>query len=365
MLPLQTPRTQWTKEKIDEVSRTLIAEHGCIPCTPWLQQNHLSNFCKAIVREYGGIATHRDRFYQHELTRSVSRDGQRWDSFAEACLANFLWSRGLECFRGPRYPPEYAAQSGQKWGQYDLVFKGTNGQYSGKDILIEVWGDKPMGHYEENYARKRQLKEEFNKGNQLFLGIGYKDCYNEAALTTVMQPYIGDVPPNRFGSEQDTCFLPTQWTLADEVLQMCRKVTESTLDNVLPPLHWFTRTHAYKNRQPFAWEPDSWGGFMNKIWKIGGWPKVRTILGQPENNMTMWSHSSAVEAVAEAFADLGRWPGALIHEVRKRPDTPENVLLRKRLRNIIYAVSKHVEGGMRTAIQEAKLLLGDDEQPTL
>lgn len=44
----------------------------------------------------------------------------------------------------------------------------------GSAIDVEIWGDKPNEHQEEEYAKVRAGKESFNAGSRNFLGIHFK-----------------------------------------------------------------------------------------------------------------------------------------------------------------------------------------------
>ncbi|RYF90875.1 MAG: hypothetical protein EOO03_02690, partial [Chitinophagaceae bacterium] len=110
---------KWTTAELTKAAETLIEEHDLIPSTGWLEANGYSGFSDAIQKREGGIQQFRLRFYTSEVSRLVSRAGLAHDSFAEVCMANALWSRGIDVELGGLYPDAYKKMSGRAWGKYD------------------------------------------------------------------------------------------------------------------------------------------------------------------------------------------------------------------------------------------------------
>jgi hypothetical protein len=144
-----------------------------------------------------------------------SRNGLRWLSHAEASLSNFLYARGIEHRKGRKYADGYTEHSGHRYGIYNLRFLASDDRW----MDVEVWGDKPLG-LEEECRAKRVLKEGFNQeNNPEFLGIGFRDCYEEKRLTDVLEPYIGRIEPFQFDKPTDRLIHTTHWSNADELLE--------------------------------------------------------------------------------------------------------------------------------------------------
>lgn len=355
----------WTEEALDEQAHKLVAAHGRIPTAEWLSANQLSGFHAAVTTRYKTLEAFSKRFYDRGATRQTSRDGQTWDSFAEACLANFLWSRNIAVYKGRRYPKEYEEQSGRAFGTYDLEFVGLEGDFKAQRILVEVWGDLPNGKRKDGYAETRQFKESFNVDNPNFVGLQYTDCYEEQKLIDKLFVYIGDLKPCRFVGEHDTHFPPTQWTLADEVVQKAKFIISKIDGGILPTSNWFKRNRSYLDRPVLEWEPVTWGAFPDKIRMIGGFRRLRDILGQSEANKSVWTREKVLDAMIATFNDHGTWPGKLRYDLKQKPNLTaiQRVLLFK-LQNISSVVPTHF-GSMENAIKTATLMLPADKRSVL
>lgn len=133
---LSDSRRKWTSEEIDRVAESLVEQHGYIPTQAWLQANGLSGFVHAVTKYANGLNDARKKLYSVQFTLPTSRDGKIWDSWAEANLANFLWSREIEFDKGSLYPQAYAELSGRSWGRYDMEFYATKEPFQGKLIRV-------------------------------------------------------------------------------------------------------------------------------------------------------------------------------------------------------------------------------------
>ena len=272
----------WTQEDLDEAAADLIRDHGCIPSVPWLETNGLGGMYNCIMKS-GGIAKFRENYHGTGLNRKQSRDGQFWESQAEVCCVDFLWARGLDITKGKLYPAEYAVQSGKAYGRYDLHFSLNGVEYD-----TEIWGDDRMtGRDGTRYSDTKKAKQLFNKDRTSFVEVEYADCYTNVTLEKALEPYIGILPVIRYLNEFDRQFTPVAWSLVDDVLEKCRLISEHS-EGRLPSQQWFTKSGKYQDRAVADWESEltfSLHTLSYKILLIGGYPKVRQILNQPDNQV--------------------------------------------------------------------------------
>jgi hypothetical protein len=236
-----------------------------------------------------------------------SRSGRRWRSHPEASLSNFLFARGIPHGKGKKYPDEYANFSGKTYGYYDLEFNDRKG----RTIDVEIWGDKPDGHNEKNYAEVRRLKERFNRSNRSFLGVHFSDCYDDRRLSKILKPFIGAVSPHVFVKPHDPFIETTHWSNADEVLKTCEQLAAIQPDGKFPAEDWLRKRGRWAKRPGPVYNTLS---VYIKNW-IGGIRKVRELLGQPENSTTQWNKQRALGELRQWFDVHGKSPNAVRREV--------------------------------------------------
>lgn len=334
-----SPR-KWTRDNIKVECEKLIAKHGQLPVAGWLAKNGYSGMLHTLEKDYGGLHSFRRTLHTSEVSRMICRGGLRHDSFAEVCIANFVWSRGIEYNRGRRYPYEYEEMSGKASGHFDLEFVAINEPFDGQLILVEVWGAKrekleakTRGIRDEEYLRTRILKEKFNKNNENFIGIEYDDCYKEEKLRDILRPYIGDPPVIEFRHEHDKFFTPATWTVADDVLHRCQVVIDNIENGVLPPIDWFLKQRNFANRETFDWEL-YWTDLPDKFTRLGGIVKVREYLGQSRTCLTNkhnWDRNKVIEYLIDFITTHKEWPSTIASRLSLLPEksTIEVSLLRE------------------------------------
>ena len=295
---------KWHLKLVESKLQELIAEHGNLPAKGWLDVNGWGSMATWMSKN-GGIPFYRKKYAPARSTKFVSRGGLALRSWAEVALANFLWARGIRVYRGRKYPDGYAAMSGKKAGWYDIEFDALCGVFDGKRILIEVWGntDKagPLGHDLESYLKTKQKKLEFNADNPFFLSLSFEDCYKEEVLTKLLQP-------SRFKHAEDRVLPSALWSTADQVLEQCRLVCANMPDCKLPPSTWFKHSGTYKNRKVHSWEPESWHNIDEKICRLGGYMKIRSLLGHGDLNMILWNSALVIEHIVEYCEQYKTWP---------------------------------------------------------
>jgi len=280
-LMVRNDQQQWTLEIFYQKTKELIEEHGFVPAAEYLRKNGYGTY---ITYMYSQKITMVDlqKKYNFKKTKWISKNDMYWLSHAECCLANFLYSRGIEIKNGEKYPDEYSKTTGRKYGIYDMHFKAISNDFENKWVNVEIWGDRPNGHSEIEYAIKRKQKESYHENDNLFLGISYKSCYTEDSLKNILNKYIGVIEPYIFKDERDKLFQTTQWTIKDIVIKECKYIMKQN-NNILPSEGWFRlrKGGIYENRKIEDWEKDikiNLNTLSVYIKQCGGIRKIRELL---------------------------------------------------------------------------------------
>jgi hypothetical protein len=255
----------------------------------------------------------------------------RWRSHPEASLSNFLYTRGVEHERGKRYPESYSMLTGQTYGYYDLHFIDK----SKRLIDVEIWGEKPNGHAKDHYEYKKNLKVKFNSENENFLAIDFRDCYEEAVLERILEPYIGTISPFIFKNNHDKIIPSTHWSNADELIEYCREFASKMTDGIFPTEEWLRKRGKWKNRKGEAYNTLS---IYIKKW-IGGVRKLREIIGQSENSTIKWDKDLVLKEYKDIYDRYGITTGQIRGKVRRNELTIDKEEM-KTINNIDYAVRK-------------------------
>jgi len=327
---------RWTWERIVEEAKTVQANAGFLPPAAWFQANGQGSFVQAVY--YLG---HTWEKLRHELgdfksSRFVeSRSGIRWRSHPEASLSNFLYARGIEHKRGDRYPDEYAEQSDSKYGYFDLHFRNDAGAW----VDVEIWGDKPGGHDEVGYSKRRRDKEKFNKDNPLFLGIHHKDCFDEEILGKILEAYVSRRPAFRFDRPTDPLIPTTHWSNTDELLEYCGALASSMPDGEFPTEEWLRKRGKWSGRTGPAYNTVS---VYIKTW-FGGVRNLRRLLGQAQASTSSWDRESAIEAYRNFFNMYGVTPGQVRH-LRRIEDHRFTEDVVQKAGRVSSAVEKYASG---------------------
>jgi len=277
----------WTWERIIKETKPIVEKMGFLPPADWFRKNNYSSIPFAL---YGLKKTWNDLRLEFDSYKGSSfvesRNGIRWRSHPEASLSNFLYARGIKHKLGRKYPDRFAQYAGQKYGYYDLTFLDRKGRW----IDVEIWGDKPMGHDEKGYARKRRTKEKFNINNLKFVGINFQDCFDEGLLAGILKPYIGIVAPYVFEKPFDRVIQSTHWSNTDELLSHCKDFAKRFPDGHFPTEEWLRKRGKWKGRKGVAYNTLS---IYIKTW-VGGIRKLREILGQSEVSTEVWNREKAL-----------------------------------------------------------------------
>lgn len=339
------PRTTdiWSWDHIISVAQEVVRQEGHLPSAGWFQAHQYASLVQAIYlheKRWEDLQTAVNSF---EASGTLpSRSGLRWSSHPEASVSNFLFARGVQHERGHKYPLDFAEQSGRGYGYYDLAFFDRKGRC----IDVEVWGDKPMGHDEEEYAQRRAEKERFNSGRKTFVGIHHLDCFTDASLTKILEPFIGTIAPFKFIEPHDPQIESSHWTFADGTIDQCRTLAASQPDGKFPPEDWLRKRGRWADREGPAY--NTLACYVGK-W-VGGVRKLRDLIDQSHNSTQQWTRELALAELRAWYIEYGRSPGAVRADYqRKKNSLPVSEF--KRAARILAAVDKYA-GGMCKAATE-------------
>ena len=272
---LRNPTVKYDKEEFESEARQIIKTFQCLPSARFLVKNGHSKFSHS-VSTFGPTFEAVRKRYGIDNVLLTSTDGQKWLSFAEVCVVNYLLARKIEVLPGKRYDAKWSSFSGKSYGIYDMHFVANKGHLAGTEMNVEVFGGGPRGNSSE-YQNTRALKIKFHEGSANFIFLNFQDCYHESKLKYHMGQYIKedviDLPVQNFPT--------TMLSSLEYVLQRCKKIMSFTSDKRLPSLAWFNRESEFKRRSIEPWEPQSWAGFVRMLNSIGI-NHVRTLLGQPK-----------------------------------------------------------------------------------
>lgn len=292
---------RWTWAHIVKEAKAVKEREGVLPPAAWFQSNGHATLVASVYYLKRTWEELRQELGDFENSSFVeSRNGLRWRSHPEAAFSNFLYARGIEHKRGERYPEDYANHSISKYAYFDLHFVNKDGVW----VDVEIWGDKPNGHDEAHYKVKRENKEAFNRNNPNFLGIHFKDCFNETLLTKALEPYIGVIEPFKFDKPTDRHIHSTHWSNADELLEYCRQLASTMPNGEFPTEEWLRKRGKWVGRPGETYNTLS---VYIKTW-LGGVRNLRKLLGQSHVSTKQWSKDSAIAAYKKFYKEHGLTP---------------------------------------------------------
>lgn len=326
----------WSWERILQEASAVKVKIGFLPPAGWFQKNGLASVVTAtysLKRTWEELRAELDDFENSSFVES--RNAMRWRSHPEASLSNFLYTRGINHKRGEKYPAEYANHSDSSYAYFDLHFVNSVNEW----IDVEIWGDKPHGHNESGYKIKRLHKELFNANNPNFLGIHFKDCFNEEKLTEILEPHIGIVQPFKFDKPSDQIIHSTHWSNADELIQYCKQIAASMPDGNFPTEEWLRKRGKWKNRPGETYNTVS---IYIKTW-LGGIRNLRELLNQEHASTISWTKESAITAYRDFYQNYKLTPNQVRHLYRKGNGAISSELARQAT-NIAAAAEKYAGG---------------------
>lgn len=329
-----TVQLGWTWERIIADCKEIVGKEGFLPAAAWFQANGRGSLIQAVYnleKTWGDVRAECDAFAGSDFVQS--RNGMRWRSHPEASLSNFLHARGIAHTKGRKYPDDYGERFGFTYGYFDLMFTTP----SGRSIDVEIWGDKPNGHAEEKYARKRAAKEAYNATNPNFLGVHHADCLEEEKLAAVLAPLIGRIEPFVFAGPHDRDIQSTHWSNADELLAYCREMVRTEWGGTFPNEEWLRKRGKFRNRPGPAYNT---AAVYIRKW-LGGIRNARRLLGHDGESTQEWDRERALAAYKAFCEKWGRSPDQVRSDGRRglRSVTPEQAA---EAATIAHAARKYV-----------------------
>lgn len=303
------PQKRWTWNRIIAEAEEVQKGQGFLPPAAWFQANGYGTLVQAVYylgHTWEQLREKLDDFSGSQFVQS--RNGMRWRSHPEASFSNFLYARGITHRKGERYPDEYAVATGRAYGLYDVHIEMQDGW-----IDVEIWGDKPNGHGEREYAEKRLEKENFNSSNPNFLGIEYSDCFDDERLKALLSPYLAILEPYVFDQPSDPHIESSHWSNADELLVFCKQLAAQMPDGKFPTEEWLRKRGKWADRDGPAYNTVS---VYIKTW-LGGVRNLRKILGQEHYSTNQWDRESAIRAWKDFCQKTGATPGRVRSAVRR------------------------------------------------
>lgn len=334
-------KRRWTWNRVLEDARKAIEAHGHLPPAQWFQQNGqgaLVAYVYSSGRTWETLRAEVDCFVTSDFVES--RNGMRWRSHPEASLSNFLYARGIRHKVGERYPEGIADMSDMTFAYFDLHFVNQSGSWTD----VEVWGDKPNGHAEQEYARKRGIKESFNRANPNFFGIQYEDCFDESKLTEILIPHIGTIAPFIFDKPTDKVIHSTHWSNADELLEHCREIAELQPDKIFPSESWLRKRRGDTGRDGRTY--NTLAIYIRK-W-LGGVRKLREILGQSKHSTVLWDEAKVAEHYLAFTKEHGVTPSQAKSRERRKKLSSDVLLYAQ---NICHAAEVYAGGVRKLNVQ--------------
>jgi hypothetical protein len=309
-LKYRKSRYGWTWGRIINKTKPIVKKMGFLPPAGWFQKNDYSSIVAAVYslkKTWNDLRLEFDSYKGSSFVES--RNGMRWRSYPEASLSNFLYARGIKQKLGSKYPERFAKYAGQKYGYYDLSFLDRKSRW----VDVEIWGDKPKGHNEKGYAKKRKIKERFNINNKKFVGIDFQDCFDEERLALIMKRFIGRKKPYIFEKPFDREVQSTHWSNADELIVYCKHLVKGFPGGKFPTEDWLRKRGRWKDRKGVAYNTLS---VYIKTW-LGGVRKLRQILGQPELSTVKWDRKTALAEYKKWHGKYGCTPGSALARFRR------------------------------------------------
>ena len=341
----------WGWNRVIAEAKSVTGIHGFLPPAGWFQQNKMSSLVAAVYALGKTWEDLREQVGEFEGSSFVqSRNGMRWRSHPEASLSNFLYARGVKHKKGEKYPEDFSYYASQGYGYYDAHFLSSKNCW----IDVEIWGEKPNGSDAEHYSRKRREKENFNaRFNSNFVGIEFRDCFDDSKLAKILRPYIGLIEPYVFELPHDQQIQSTHWSNADELIEYCRVLAGQQPDGKFPTEEWLRKRGKWEDRPGPAYNTVS---IYIKKW-VGGIRVLRDILGQSENSTTKWDKKVALRALGDFVAKYGVTPNSVRADYGRGKGGYSHDEAKEAAR-LAFAVRKHV-GPISVALEQIGVSVGE------
>jgi len=142
------------------------------------------------------------------------------------------------------------------------------------------------------------------------------DCFNEATLANILEPYIGSIEAFQFDKPTDHLIHSTHWSNTDELLEFCRHLVSTMPDGQFPTEEWLRKRGKWKGRSGEVYNTLS---VYIKTW-LGGVRNLRKLLGQSHVSTIEWDKDSAIAAYQKFYDDHGLTPGQVRQKSRAGGD---------------------------------------------
>ena len=342
----------WPEERLEATIREITDMFGYMPPQELLNQHGFIGVHMAMWRAKG-LEYYKAKYNVESRKRLYSTDAQKWRSAPETCLANFLLARGLAVQQGKWYPDDFRQEYGVR-AVYDMHFVATAAQFLNQIIDVEVWGDGQSANRKETYAAKRDMKEEYNKNNENFLGLHFTDCYSESKLELILTPYLHNLQPI---SVSPFC-ASSVTSLFEDLLEKSRTICDRLPGGILPAHNWFYRIGKFSERAIEDWEPVSWSGYLYDIRLCGGISNVQKALGQESyvNRAVRYTKEDLISRLKALYDQTHKSPCSLHTVLTEKLDkTEDDKRLLSEVSQLIFACKNHFKDGVREAGQQAEI----------
>lgn len=285
-------KIKWNAEKFDQIAAEVLAKFGCIPPTEYLKANGYGGFAWQF-RTFGPIEAIRTKFKVNNVILT-SLNHLKWLSMPEVAFCNYLVARGINVANGKKYPDDFSEKFNRKFAIYDAHFVASIGPLKDKEIKVEIFGGGGSSDADGRlkYEETKKFKLEYHIDDPSFIGIDYKECYDEKKLCVALNSFIGDPPIlEQYSSPK----IPTTMlSVIDQVVEECRIVCQNLCVDKLPSATWFARSENFKNRRIHDWEPKSYGRLLGQLGKIG-YTTIQEQLGQIQRKHDHWDDQRCLE----------------------------------------------------------------------
>lgn len=334
----------WTSQKIDETMKFIIKKYGFLPPSGFID-DELGNLRKfhAALYNNGGLEYYKEKYAIIDRLRNYDVLKRRFRSFPEAALSNWLISKQIIPDMGEKYPQSYKEFSG-KSAWYDMHFWSPILRIK---VNIEIWGGPGKNSPgSEIYIKQKEDKISFHGNDITFMHLNYEKCFDLAYLELLFMPYIGMRPI--YNDVNKHVFDPTKWSLSEELLVKGKDICSHFSNGLLPTTTWFSRKDNHLGRVIEPWEPNTWGGFMDDVNKIGGIGKLLMLLGQKE--YTKYTNRITKSETLIGIQDIYEKYGKTIKALSQRNDNTDE--LRNRIKSLISGVKLHFNDNMNDVYKE-------------
>lgn len=307
-----------TKENFYKEANEIYEKYTCFPAMSILRMNGYEMFVSDLyTKNFTTLEELNKHFNISPDTALTARNGFIMDSQCEACLVNFLYTRGIKMTKGRYYTNSYTQNTGRK-GIYDLHFISP---ITDNEISVEIWGGAHSKNRQDAYNKKRKDKENSHINSNTFIGIEHDDCYSESNLIPILEPYIGVIEPYIFENEKDKTISCTKWNLIAGIEKGATYIMENN-NNIIPSVLWMRCRGSYKNRTHETWEMTNHFNirtFSDAIDIFGGIVKVRQLMNVKyvrRKYDDFRSIEKITRFIKEIYNTYKKFPNAIFNEVK-------------------------------------------------